>query len=124
MGLTSDWFYLKYEAQAVDMRDWLVRHMVHLQAAGHTLVGYAAAAKGMVLLHYMLEVRAQWRLDYVVDDAELKQHTFCPGTDIPVRPTAALADHDVSKPLTVLVFAWNFWSAAVQQQRSSAAMQR
>jgi hypothetical protein len=109
-GLTTDWFYIKYEAQAKDMRDWLVRHLAAFYQQGHTLVGYAAAAKGMVLLHYMLEYKgAKWKLDYIVDDAELKQNTYCPGTDIPVKPTHALSQHDPTKPLTVLVFAWNFW---------------
>ena len=111
LGMSTAWFYVKYEAQALSMRAWIARqlHTLHLQ--GHTIVAYGAAAKGMVLLHFLLEIPNRlWDISYVVDDAPLKQNTFCPGTRIPVRPTSDLGKHNASKPLTIIVFAWNFWN--------------
>jgi nucleoside-diphosphate-sugar epimerase len=109
LGLTDDWFYVKYQAQAYSMRQWIVRQLAHLYAEGHVIIGYGAAAKGMVLLHSLLAMQDEtWQFSYVIDDAPLKQNTYCPGTSIPVRPSSELSNHDLTKPLTIVVFAWNF----------------
>ncbi len=111
LGMTKSWFYIKYEAQALAMRQWIVRQLDTLSKQGHTIIAYGAAAKGMVLLHSLLEIDSHsWNFSYIVDDASLKQNTFCPGTKIPVRPTSELSKHDATKPLTIVVFAWNFWT--------------
>ncbi len=52
---------------------------------------------------------------YVVDDATLKQNTYCAGTAIPVKPIAELTRHDITKPLTIVVFAWNFEAEIVHK---------
>jgi hypothetical protein len=110
LGLTDDWFYVKYQAQAHSMRQWIARQLTQLYAQGHVIIGYGAAAKGMVLLHSLLEIPNQtWQFSYIMDDAPLKQNTYCPGTSIPVRPTSELSKHDLNQPLTIVVFAWNFW---------------
>jgi len=88
------------------------------------IVGYGAAAKGMVLLHYLLSAGPKFTFEYVVDDAPLKQNTFCPGTRIPVNPTGELTQHPCGKPLVIVVFSWNFWAEIrgriVQAVRGSA----
>ena len=110
LGVTDAWFYVKYESQAQAMRRWIVRQLANLHSQGHTIVAYGAAAKGMVLLHFLLETSGRtWNISYVVDDAPLKQNTFCPGTSIPVMPTSMLSQHPPEKSLTIIVFAWNFW---------------
>lgn len=110
LGMTDSWFYVKYEAQARSMRQWIFHQLTHLHTLGHIIVGYGAAAKGMVLLHTLLEMpNRSWEITYVVDNASLKQDTYCPGTSIPVLPTSELSKHNFGKPLTILVFAWNFW---------------
>ena len=110
LGMTDSWFYIKYQSQALTMRQWIVRQLDTLTKQGHTLIAYGAAAKGMVLLHSLLAIDSQsWTFSYVVDDAPLKQNTFCPGTTIPVRPVSEISKHDPSKPLTIVIFAWNFW---------------
>ncbi|UJR08072.1 hypothetical protein I4U23_012349 [Adineta vaga] len=111
LGMTEHWFYLKYQAQAQSMRQWIIRQLENLNSQGHTIVAYGAAAKGMVLLHYLLEMPNRlWNISYICDDAPLKQNTYCPGTLIPVRPTTELSRSDPTKPLTIIVFAWNFWN--------------
>ena len=112
-GLTTDFFYLRYRAQAQGMRAWMHRILGALSGAGYELAGFGAAAKGMVLLHYLLAVPGrQWSLSFVVDESPFKQGTFCPGTDIPVVPAAALAQRGAqgarARPLVLIVLAWNF----------------
>jgi hypothetical protein len=69
-------------------------------------------------LHFLLESSNRtWNISYVIDDAPLKQNTFCPGTSIPVLPTSTLQNHNSSKPLTIIIFAWNFWEEISQKIR-------
>ena len=111
-GITSDFFAMKFSAHANMIREW-VRQELHLfKAKGSIVGGYGAAAKGMVLLHFIIgdEDNGSSFLDFVLDDAKLKQGTFCPGTVIPVKPTSSILD--LSKPekqLVIVVFAWNFF---------------
>ncbi|CAF2240115.1 unnamed protein product [Rotaria magnacalcarata] len=116
LGLTDAWFYVKYQAQAHFMRQWIVHQLTNLYAQGHVVIGYGAAAKGMVLLHSLLEMKSKtWLFSYIIDDAPLKQNTYCPGTSIPVRPTTELSKHNVTQPLTIVILAWNFWEEIVSR---------
>ncbi|CAF4688503.1 unnamed protein product, partial [Rotaria magnacalcarata] len=66
------------------MREWISHQLASIQAQHHTIIAYGAAAKGMVLLHFLLEIsNRSWNISFVIDDAPLKQNTFCPGTSIP-----------------------------------------
>jgi nucleoside-diphosphate-sugar epimerase/SAM-dependent methyltransferase len=109
-GQLEDAYYVRYRAQARATRDWLNGVLEGMYEQGHDVVGYGAAAKGMVLLHYMLAQKPRFQLSYVVDDAPLKQGTYCPGTTIPVKRASELASHDPTRPLTIIVFSWNFWT--------------
>ncbi|CAF1983641.1 unnamed protein product [Rotaria magnacalcarata] len=124
LGLTDAWFYAKFQAQAYSMRRWIVDQLTYLFAQGHTIIGYGAAAKGMVLLHSLLEMSNRtWQFSYIIDDAPLKQNTYCPGTLIPVRPSSQLLKHNLTKPLTIVVFAWNFWEEISQKIRTKTFKQ-
>eukprot|EP00927_Polykrikos_kofoidii_P015633 TRINITY_DN16971_c0_g1_i1.p1 TRINITY_DN16971_c0_g1~~TRINITY_DN16971_c0_g1_i1.p1 ORF type:complete len:1153 (-),score=115.37 TRINITY_DN16971_c0_g1_i1:21-3479(-) len=111
-GVNSEFFATKFSAHANSIRDWLKKELRSFKQGGYVMGGYGAAAKGMVLLHFILnnEDDGSSYLDYVLDDAELKQNTYCPGTVIPVKPTSdILTLSDPGKPLVVLIFAWNFF---------------
>ena len=119
LGMSTPWFYVKYQAQAESMRQWIAQQLQSLQAQHHTIIAYGAAAKGTVLLHFLLEILDRsWNISFVVDDAPLKQNTFCPGTSIPVRPTTELSKCNPANPLTIIVFAWNFWEEILKKIRS------
>lgn len=108
-GQLQDAYFVRYRAQAKATRDWLNSVLEGMYQQGHDVVGYGAAAKGMVLLHFLLSAQPKFKLSYVVDDAPLKQNTYCPGTSIPVKPTTELAKHSPTRPLSIIVFSWNFW---------------
>ncbi|GAB5356572.1 hypothetical protein AAMO2058_000301500 [Amorphochlora amoebiformis] len=113
-GLTHDFFYIKYGNRARFTRDWISHQLAGLHKSGYAIGAYGAAAKGMVLLHFMLTSpdSEKWKLKFVVDDAPMKQNMFCPGTDIPVKPKSYLKTMTASKeskPLALIILAWNFW---------------
>lgn len=116
-GLDTDAFYTQYTNRAHGMRDWMIRHLRALSAANYTIGAYGAAAKGIVLLHFIsdgvkldLDPHGQsFKLNFIVDDATLKRGMYAPGTDIPVWPTNKLTEIDPNDKLAVVVLAWNFW---------------
>ena len=78
-GLDKDFFYTKFQAKAKLSRSWISSQLTELTEGGYIIGGFGAAAKGMVLLHFMLQGPFSFKLDFVVDDAPLKQNKFCPG---------------------------------------------
>ena len=115
-GITTDFFYEKYAARAQVTRDWIIDQIYEFKRKEYTVGAYGAAAKGMTLLHYILsdsKLRktfpsgSQW-IEFVLDDAPLKQNTFCPGTNIPVYSTDFLR-YNSNRKLALIIFAWNFW---------------
>jgi methylation protein EvaC len=82
-----------------------------MQAQGHRVVGYGAAAKGMTVIN-----AGQLKLDYIVDDNPLKQGLLCPGSDIPVYLPSVLSNEDL--PLVIVPLAWNFYTEITQRCRA------
>ena len=107
-GITDDWFYMRYRARAENSRDWVHTQLSSLSKQGYKIVAYGAAAKGMVLMHFLKRVSTEYDFEYVVDDEPMKQNTFCPGTSIPVVPSRTL--NTLRTRVVVVIFAWNFFS--------------
>ena len=68
---------------------------------GTPVVGYGAAAKGMTVLN-----AKNIQLDWIVDDNELKQNLFTPGSNIPIKGRNSL---DIDEHIVVIPLAWNFF---------------
>jgi nucleoside-diphosphate-sugar epimerase/SAM-dependent methyltransferase len=110
LGMTEAWFYVKYQAQAQALRQWIGRQLTFLFKQRHEIVAYDAETKHIVLLHFLLEMpERSWKISYVIDDTPSKQNTYCPGTAIPVRRSSELSKYNSSMPLTILIFAWDTW---------------
>ncbi len=91
--------FARRSRSAIDgLRVWLdERH-----AAGRTVAGYGAAAKGNTLMN-AAGVRSD-DLVVVVDGSRAKQGAFLPGTHVPIAAPADLAAH---RPDDVLILPWN-----------------
>ena len=126
-GVTSEFFAETYKAKAMAIRDWVFREISAFRAKGYMVGAYGAAAKGMTLLHFILGSNATASqgsfLDFVLDDAPLKQNTYCPGTSIPVRPTQSLPQLEDGRPIAILVLAWNFFDEIADKLRKSGTKQ-
>lgn len=123
MGMTQDWFYKQFSSRAIALRDWINGMLAQFASRGYTIGAYGAAAKGMVLLHFLKSSPAShaYEFAFVVDDAPLKQNTFCPGTTIPVKPTSHLKDVNKGQPLVLVIFAWNFEEEIVKKIQTTLA---
>ncbi|MBT3917508.1 MAG: SAM-dependent methyltransferase, partial [Rhodospirillaceae bacterium] len=77
--------------------------LTKLKQNGKTIAGFGAPAKATTLMyHFNLGPDI---VDFIADDATLKQGLFSPGLHIPVLPGQALYD---KKPDYVVLLAWNF----------------
>jgi len=80
----------------------LLEFLIEAKRNGKSVVGYGAPGKGNTLLNYC-GVRSDF-LDYTVDRSPHKQNLFLPGTRIPIRAPAAIAE---TRPDYVLILPWN-----------------
>lgn len=72
------------------------------RVAGRLVAGYGASPTVTTLLsHFDLASR----IDFLVDDNSVKQHTFSPGQQIPVYPPDAIYEREVD---VIAVLAWNY----------------
>ena len=115
-GITDELFYTQFNAKSQLLKAWLNDRLESLATSGYKIGGYGAAAKGMVMLNFLqgLGSKPTYKLDFVVDDAILKQNTFTPGTGIPVVTGSMFRarvqeDHAQGLGVALIIFAWNFW---------------
>jgi 2-polyprenyl-3-methyl-5-hydroxy-6-metoxy-1,4-benzoquinol methylase len=74
------------------------------RSLGFKIVGYGAAAKGMTFLNF-----AKVRMDFIIDDNELKQNLYTPGTDILILPVSHLSSYMEDEKVLYVPLAWNFF---------------
>lgn len=97
----DDVFFIRYREKAYMLKSWL-NQTLQLLEKEYTLYAYGAAAKGMTILNFAKPRNIQ----AIFDDAPLKQNTYSPGLNIPVKPSSELANCE--DKVAIIVFAWNF----------------
>jgi hypothetical protein len=115
-GLTQPDRYRDFAESVRQNRDALLALLRSLRAAGKTVAGYGAPAKGNVLLNYCgIDTGL---LAFTVDRNPLKVGLLTPGMHIPVLPVSALLER---QPDYVLLLAWNFADEILRQQQEYRA---
>lgn len=80
--------------------------------SGKRIVGYGAPAKATTLC-YALGINGKM-LEYIADDAKMKQGLFMPGTHLPIKAPDTLY---TDKPDYCLILAWNFADSIVKNHQ-------
>jgi SAM-dependent methyltransferase len=88
----------------------LLGFLLEARAAGKTVAGYGAAAKGVTMVNYC-GIRSDL-VEYVADRSEHKQGLYMPGSRIPVHAPERL---DETKPDYLLILAWNLKDEIIEQ---------
>lgn len=102
--------YLGFEPRVERIRDNLMAYLTDAKAAGKTVVGYGAAAKGNTLLNYC--GIGTDLISYVVDKNPAKQNTLLPGSRIPVYGVEMLTSQ---MPDDILILPWNIKDEVIAQ---------
>lgn len=103
-GLYTDDTYAHWAANTLRLVDELKTFVELYRRKGYILGGYGAAAKGNTLLNF-----SQLKLDFIIDDNELKQGTFSPGMSIPIVPIDHLDTYQPGDKILFIPLAWNYF---------------
>ena len=102
--------YGNFAEQAKRTRRKLLEFLVDAKAAGKTIVGYGAPAKGNTLLNYC-GVHSDL-VGYTVDRSPHKQGKFLPGTHIPIFEPERIRQ---TRPDYILILPWNIKEEVMAQ---------
>ena len=100
----------EFARRTQSIKPQLMETLDRLRAAGASVVGYGAPAKGNTLISF-LQIDQQ-SLPYIADRSPLKQGRFTPGAHIPIVPPEKIFE---DMPDYVLILAWNFAEEIMQQ---------
>jgi len=95
--------YKEFAEIAEQTKERLVAGLQKFRDEGYTLIGYGAAAKGNTLLNYI-----NFKLDYIIDDNDMKWGYLTPGMDIPILSIDLL--HTRYEKICFVPLAWNFYA--------------
>ena len=75
------------------------------------IIGYGAPAKATTFI-YQLEIQKYF--DFVIDDNNLKQNKFLPGTSIKIKGNSFLKKFE---PDYIVILAWNFSDSIIKNNK-------
>jgi hypothetical protein len=101
LNLSCTW--IAYAAKINTLKTELVGLIDSLKKDGKTIAGFGAPAKATTLMHHF--GLGPDTIDFISDDAPLKQGLYSPGLHIPVLSSKAIYE---KKPDYVILLAWNF----------------
>ena len=103
MGLYSKETYDNYKQNVLSIVKSF-KDIIESVYGKYPVIGYGAAAKGNTLLNF-----ADVKLDYVIDDNELKQGLYTPGTNIEIKSVELLKEYGEDDRILFVPLAWNFY---------------
>lgn len=102
--------YVAFHDKAEKAKRGILEFLIGAKAAGKTVAGYGAPAKGSTLLNYC-GIRTDL-LDFTVDRSPHKQGLFMPGTHIPIFHPDRIAE---ARPDYLFVLPWNLKGEIMEQ---------
>ncbi len=109
-GLERLGSYTEYRLRVEQDKRNILHTLIELKNRGKSVVGYGAPAKGNTFLNYCGIGRDI--LDFTCDASPHKQGLLLPGTHIPIRSPAAIAE---ARPDVVFILPWNLKDEIVDQ---------
>ena len=104
LGLLSQKTYDDYRENVLKIGRDFRRVISRYRRDGYEIVGYGAAAKGMTFLNF-----TNIKPDVIIDDNELKQNLYTPGTNVVIKPNGFLKQYKEHDKILFVPLAWNFY---------------
>ena len=102
--------FLNYAKEVNSTRINLMSLLKHLKAKNKTVIGYGASGRANTLIQYCgIDENL---LDYIIDDAPMKQGYYTPGSHIKICSRDILKRE---KPDYILIFAWSFFNEIIEK---------
>ena len=96
--------YQIFADKVYKIRENVRKNIKILKKNNKTIIGYGAPAKASTALNFFSISK---EIDFIVEDNKLKHSKFIPGVKIPIKSKSFIKNKDN----TLLVLAWNFFSA-------------
>jgi SAM-dependent methyltransferase len=113
LKLDTAGYYVDFATRVRGIQRDLKALLGSLKGEGKTIAGYAAAAKGTIMLNAAgIDTSL---VDYIVDRNDYKQGKYMPGVHIPICDTSRLTE---TPPDYLLVLAWNLRDEIMRQQQA------
>ena len=109
-GLCKIETYDTYRENVLNITKDFTNEIQTAREEGYKIIGYGAAAKGMTLLNF-----ADEQLDYIIDDNQLKQNLYTPGTNIEIKSIKLLKEYSDDDKILFVPLAWNFYKEIKQR---------
>jgi 2-polyprenyl-3-methyl-5-hydroxy-6-metoxy-1,4-benzoquinol methylase len=104
-GLLSYETYINYKKNVSEIVNDFKTSIQKYRDRGYKIIGYGAAAKGMTFLNFANE-----KMDFIIDDNELKQGLFTPGTNTEIKSVNFLHNYNNDDYIVFVPLAWNFFT--------------
>lgn len=111
MGLYEIATFLKFNEKIKNSKKDLVELLHSIKKDRKTIAGYGASGRGTIIMNYC-GIGKNF-LDYIIDDAPVKQGAYTPGTHLLIKSSAILKGKN--KPDYLLVFAWPFFDEILKK---------
>ncbi len=111
-GLQTTARYTTFQAQIEKTKNALLLFLLEQKVLGKKVAAYGAAAKGNTFLN-LCGIKPDL-VSFCVDKALSKQHTFMPGSHIPVFSPEKIREE---KPDFVLILPWNIKREIIQEHK-------
>ena len=111
INLSQTW--AGYAKKINKLRNEIIELLTRLKHKGKTIAGFGAPAKATTLMyHFGISPKI---IDFIVDDAPLKQGLYTPGLHIPILSGKAIYQ---KKPDYIIILAWNFAPEIIKNHQS------
>tara|TARA_R110000751_G_scaffold158376_3_gene263956 strand:- start:212 stop:1456 length:1245 start_codon:yes stop_codon:yes gene_type:complete len=107
-GLTKESTYDTYAENVQGIVQDFKDAIEEAQHKGFKIIGYGAAAKGMTFLNFARE-----KMDFIIDDNELKHNLLTPGQNTEIVPVTHLEKYGNEDKILFVPLAWNFYTEIV-----------
>ncbi len=106
-GLYSEETYTNYTYKCMLYKNNFHNMLLDYKLQGYSIIGYGSTAKSNTLLNFCGV--SNDIVDYIIDENNLKQGTYTPGSNIHVCGPDSLSCLQVGGKYLIVVFAWNFY---------------
>lgn len=108
-GIAKPEIYRDFYQAIEDRKKAVLEYLDTAISLGKTVVAYGASTTTTTLLYHF---ELQTRLEYIVDDNQLKHNLYSPGAHIPVYSSEQL--YFLPQPDIVVILAWQYSSAIIK----------
>lgn len=109
-GLYTDQLYTEYAKKIVKIKSDALQLLQKYRDQGAHILGFGAAAKGMVFLNFLFDSQKHpLAPELLIDNSKIKHGRFTDGTLIEIQDTDSLSKYK-NKSVVIVVLAWNFYA--------------